>query len=58
MVRLLRRIAMLAVLGGIAATVAKRFMGHDGCTPSCDCSLGSASCSCGHNTCLAPVVAA
>jgi hypothetical protein len=58
MVRLIRRIAVLAVLGGVAATVAKRFVKRDDCTPSCDCSLGSASCSCGHATCLAPAAAA
>jgi len=58
MFRLLRRVALLAVVAGVAGTVAKRFMHRDECTPSCDCSLGATSCNCGHATCLAPAVAA
>lgn len=56
--RLLRRIALLAVLGGIVAAVSQRFMHRDECTPTCDCSLGAASCTCGHVTCLAPLAVA
>ena len=55
--RLFRRIALLAVLGGIAAAISQRFMRRDECTPTCQCSLGAASCDCGHVTCLAPVAA-
>ena len=55
--RLFRRIALLAVLGGIAAAIGQRFMRRDECTPTCQCSLGAASCDCGHVTCLAPVAA-
>ena len=42
--RLFRRIALLAVLGGIAAAISQRFMRRDECTPTCQCSLGAASC--------------
>jgi hypothetical protein len=55
--RLLRRLALLAVIGGILAAVSQRFMHRDECTPTCDCSLGAASCTCGHVTCLAPLAA-
>ena len=55
LLRLLRRLAMLAIIVGIAVGVQKRTGLLNGeCDPACACSTGAAICRCGHKTCLAP----
>lgn len=58
--RLIRRLAMLAVLAAVATMMLRRFgiLGGGECGPACDCSLGAESCTCGHATCLAPAAEA
>ncbi len=56
--RLLRRLAFLAIIAGIAVTVLKRagLINGGECGPACACSTGAAACHCGHKTCLAPAL--
>jgi hypothetical protein len=55
--RLLRRLMLFAILAGVATAAMRRLLGDEECGPSCECSGGSQSCSCGHATCLAPAEA-
>ena len=55
--RLLRRLMLFALMAGVVTAVMRRLSGGGECGPACDCSQGSASCSCGHATCLSPAEA-
>lgn len=54
--KLLRRLAFLAIVAGIAVGLLKRMGLLKGgeCGVACACSAGAVQCRCGHKTCLAP----